>query len=81
MKGMVIDIIKWIKNEWNKHGCLYRTVRTFIQAFVGTVSGYLTQMASGNVTLSAVIGVSLATGLCAIMNIDYSGEEGEKDAL
>ncbi len=70
-------MLKWIKDQWNSKGCFYRTVRTFVQVFVGTVSGYITQLISGDMAVSSVIALAASTGLCAVMNISSKGEVEE----
>lgn len=72
-------MLKWIKEQWNSKGCFYRTVRTFVQVFVGTVSGYITQLLSGDMAISSVIALAASTALCAIMNIGGKGEVVEYD--
>ena len=69
-------MLKWIQNQWNRKGCFYRTVRTFVQVFVGTAGGYLTQLISGDMAVSSVIALA-STGLCAVMNINNKGEVEE----
>ena len=70
-------MVKWIKNQWKLKGCFYRTVRTFVQVFVGTASGYITQLLSGDMTVSSAVALAAATGLCAVMNIKPAGEVEE----
>ena len=73
------NMIKKIQNEWNKHGCFYRTVRTFIQVFLGTISGYIMQMMNDDIAVSTVIGMAVATALCAAMNIDYDERQVDEN--
>ena len=70
-------MVKWIKNQWKLRGCFYRTIRTFVQVFVGTVSGYITQLLSGDMTISSAVALAAATGLCAVMNIEPAGKVEE----
>lgn len=67
-------MLKWIQNQWNCKGCFYRIVRTFVQVFVGTASGYVTRLISGDMAVSSVIALAASTGLCAVMNINNKGK-------
>ena len=68
-------MLDFIKKEWQKKGCFYRTVRTAWQAFLGTALPELVLLLSGaveldwKILLSAVISPAISAAIAAVMNL------------
>lgn len=67
-------MINFIRKEWNKKGCFYRTVRTAAQAFIATAVSELTFLLSGaaelsfKILLSTVLIPAISAATAAVMN-------------
>lgn len=68
-----------MKAWFEKHECVRRALRTFLQTAVGVLAAALTEAAGilENVDLEAVIVLAVSTGLAAVMN--RVKEDGEDD--
>lgn len=68
-------MIDFIRKEWCKKGCFYRTVRTAWQAFLATAMSELTLLLSGTVELSwrillsTVLIPAISAAIAAVMNV------------
>lgn len=68
-----------MKAWFEKHECVRRALRTFLQTAVGVLAAALTEAVGilENVDLEAVIVLAVSTGLAAVMN--RVKEDGEDD--
>lgn len=83
-------MLDFIKNEWQKKGCFYRTVRTAWQAFLGTALPEFVLLFSGvvelnwRILLSAVISPAISAAIAAVMNFKDPAkiaEDKEKELI
>lgn len=60
-----------MKAWFEKHECLRRALRTFIQTAVGVLAAAFTEAAGilENVNIEAAIVLAVSTGLAAVMNL------------
>lgn len=68
-----------MKAWFEKHECLRRALRTFIQTAVGVLAAAVVEAAGilENIDLEAVIVLAVSTGLAAVMN--RAKEDGSDD--
>ena len=77
-------MVKWIKKEWKKKGCFYRTVRTFGQAAGSVLLTGLTALVTQqmgfewNSIYSGILMPAIATGLGAVMNMEKKEVESDE---
>lgn len=85
-------MFKWLKKEWNKKGCFYKVIRSFLQTFALTFLTGITVVLSGamklswGIILSAVLIPAVLAGITAVVNLlggkdctKYKENESEND--
>ena len=85
-------MFKWLKKEWNKKGCFYKVIRSFLQTFALTFLTGVTVVLSGamklswEIILSAVLIPAVSAGITAAINLlggkactKYKENESEYD--
>ncbi|MBQ8165304.1 MAG: hypothetical protein IJZ94_05770 [Clostridia bacterium] len=67
-------MFNWLKTEWNKKGCFYKVVRTFLQTFAVALMTEITAVLSGvmeiswQMVLTVVLIPSISAGITAAIN-------------